>query len=144
VTQRRGRAVLALGALAIACGVAGAAIDHAVVARAEHRDALSDTTFHPLSSILRSPTPADRQAYRAQLSKTLGLTPAQDSAIDRVQTERAGEFEALRQEIRPRVDLLVSDFRTDIEKVLTDPQRVAFRKLQQRAQPQVVSNAPRP
>ncbi len=49
-------------------------------------------------------------------TRTLGR---QDSAIDSVMTTRAGEFNALREEIRPRVDLLVTTVRADIEKTLT-------------------------
>jgi Spy/CpxP family protein refolding chaperone len=47
--------------------------------------------------------------------------------------QRAGEFSALREEIRPRVERLVSDVRSDMEQVLTPPQRERFRRLQLRA-----------
>jgi Spy/CpxP family protein refolding chaperone len=43
---------------------------------------------------------------------------------------RAGEFSALREEIRPRVERLVSDVRSDMEQVLTPEQRERFRRLQ--------------
>jgi Spy/CpxP family protein refolding chaperone len=69
---------------------------------------------------------------RAQFSRELGLTPAQDSAFDAIMMERAGEFSALREEIRPRVERLVSDVRSDMEQVLTPEQRERFRKLQTR------------
>jgi hypothetical protein len=133
------RAIGVLTALVLASGVAGAAIDRMVV-RSQHTIAMFDTTFHPLSSILRSPTPADRQLYRTQLKSALDLTAAQDSAIESVLSARAGEFTALREEMRPRVDRLVTDERADIEKVLTDRQREEFRRLQQRGREQLVSN----
>lgn len=133
------RAIVALTALVLASTVAGAAIDRAVLRRERIRT-LYDTTFHPLSSILRSPTAADRLFYREQLKTALNLTASQDSAIDHVLSNRAGEFSALREEMRPRVDRLVTDERADIEKVLTDRQRDEFRRLQQRGREQLVSN----
>jgi len=48
-------------------------------------------------------------------------------------TQRAGEFSALREEIRPRVERLVADVRRDLEQVLTPDQRERFRRLQRRA-----------
>jgi hypothetical protein len=139
----RSRAILALVALVVASGFAGAAVDRAMV-RAESLDTLHDTAFHPLSSIVRSPTAADRLQYREQLKRALGLTASQDSAIDRVMSQRAGEFNALRDEIRPRVDHLVTDVRAGIENVLTERQREEFRKLQQRGRDQLVSNGQAP
>jgi hypothetical protein len=133
------KAVVALTALVVASGIAGAAIDRVVV-RSARTDVLFDTGYHPLSAVLRSPTDADRQQYREQLRRALKLTPTQDSAIDRVMLARTGEFSALRDEIRPRVDHLVTDVRADIEKVLTDRQRDEFRRLQARGREQLVSN----
>ena len=92
----------------------------------------ADTGFHPLSSVLRSPTPEERRRLRGQLSRELALTAAQDSAIDAIMMERAGEFSALREEIRPRVERLVADVRSDMEQVLTPEQRQRFRRLQLR------------
>ena len=139
----RARAITALVALVVASGFAGAAADRAIV-RATQTNAIYDTTFHPLSSILRSPTAADRLQYREQLKRALNLSAGQDSAIDRIMSERAGEFTALREELRPRVDHLVSDVRADIEGVLTDRQRNQFRALQQRGGDQLVTNGQAP
>ena len=125
-------AVLVLVALVLGSALAGAAVDRLIVRRAPRTPILGDTSFHPLSSALRSPTPAERRAIREELSRELALTPAQDSAVDAIMVERAGEFRALRDEIRPRVDRLVADVRRDLEQVLTPAQRVRFRRLQQR------------
>src|SRR5579864_70023 len=122
----RARAIIALVVLVVASAFAGAAADRAIV-RSAQTNAIYDTTFHPLSSILRSPTAADRLQYREQLKRALNLSASQDSAIDRIMSERAGEFTALREELRPRVDHLVSGVRADIEGVLTDRQRNQFR-----------------
>ena len=47
--------------------------------------------------------------------------------------QRAGQFDDLRQAIRPQVETLLGELRADIEKVLTPEQRVRYRQLQ--AQP---------
>lgn len=123
-------AALVLGATVVASVVAGIAIDRLVLKRGDPATVLPDSAFHPLSSALRSPTPAERRRIRAQLSRELALSPAQDSAFDAIMMHRAGEFSALREEIRPRVERLVSDVRSDMEQVLTPEQRERFRRLQ--------------
>jgi hypothetical protein len=125
-------AVLVLGATVAASVIAGIAIDRLLLRPGRTSAVLVDSGFHPLSSALRSPTPIERRRLRAQLSRELSLTPAQDSAFDAIMMQRAGEFSALREEIRPRVERLVSDVRSDMEQVLTPEQRERFRKLQTR------------
>jgi Spy/CpxP family protein refolding chaperone len=125
--------VLVLGATVAASVIAGIAIDRLLLRPTiDNSPTLVDSGFHPLSSALRSPTPSERRRIRAQLSRELSLTPAQDSAFDAIMMERAGEFSALREEIRPRVERLVTDVRSDMEQVLTPEQRERFRKLQTR------------
>lgn len=131
-SSSRPLAVLVISALMLGSALAGAAVDRYFVRRSTRPPILGDTTFHPLSSSLRSPTPAERRAIREELSRQLALTPAQDSAVDAIMIERSGEFRALRDEIRPRVDRLVADVRRDLEQVLTPTQRARFRQLQQR------------
>lgn len=125
-------AVVVIGAVVMASLVAGVAIDRVLLKAPAPTTMLSDTGFHPLSSTLRSPTPQERRRLRAELSQQLGLSPAQDSAFDAIMQQRAGEFSALREEIRPRVERLVSDVRSDMEQVLTPSQRERFRRLQLR------------
>jgi hypothetical protein len=125
----RAVAALLIAFVAIVGAVAGAAIDRVLVQR--KGPALVDTTFHPLSQALRVPTEADRRHLREQLSRNLGLSAAQDSVIDSIMNHRSGEFNALREELRPRVERLVLDVRADIEQVLTPEQRARFHALQQ-------------
>lgn len=125
-------AALVLAGTVVASIVAGIAIDRLLLRPAAGRTVLADTSFHPLSSALRSPTPNERRRIRSQLSRELGLTPAQDSAFDAIMMQRAGEFSALREEIRPRVERLVADVRSDMEQVLTPRQRERFRELEMR------------
>lgn len=125
-------AVVVITAIMLAGVVAGIAIDRVLLASPARARVFPDTGFHPLSSALRSPTPEERRRLRAELSRQLALTPAQDSAFEAIMMQRAGEFSALREEIRPRVDRLVSDVRSDMEQVLTPTQREKFRRLQLR------------
>src|SRR5438067_13741329 len=127
----RSLAVIVIVAIIAASVVAGVAIDR-VLLRPPVPTILTDTGFHPLSSALRSPTPEERRRLRSELTRELGLTPAQDSAFDSIMMQRAGEFSALREEIRPRVERLVSDVRSDMEQVLSPTQRECFRRLQLR------------
>jgi hypothetical protein len=126
----RAVAALLIAFVAIVGGVAGAAIDRVLVQR-RGGPTLVDTTFHPLSQALKVPTDADRRRLREQLSKNLGLSAAQDSVIDSIMNHRSGEFNALREELRPRVERLVLDVRADIEQVLTPEQRTRFHALQE-------------
>lgn len=126
----RALAVLVLCIVAVGAGLAGAAVDCMTHRPATSGIALPDTTFHPIASILRSPTEADRRAIRAELTRKLHLTPQQADTIDSIMTRRSGEFRALRAEIRPRVQQLVDRVHASIDQVLTPEQRVQFRRLQ--------------
>jgi len=128
----RSLAIIVIAAIIVASVVAGVAIDRVLLRSASAATLLADTSFHPLSSALRSPTPEERRRLRSELTRELNLTPAQDSAFDTIMMQRAGEFSALREEIRPRVERLVSDVRSDMEQVLTPAQRERFRRFQLR------------
>lgn len=130
--RARSLAIVVIVAIVAASVVAGVAIDRVVLRQPTGTTMFADTGFHPLSSALRTPTPEERRRLRLELTRELSLTPAQDSAFDAIMMQRAGEFSALREEIRPRVDRLVSDVRSDMEQVLTPPQRERFRRLQLR------------
>ena len=128
----RSLAVVVMAAIMLVGIIAGVAIDRALLTAPTQTAVFPDTGFHPLSSALRSPTPEERRRLRAELSRQLALTPSQDSAFEAIMMQRAGEFSALREEIRPRVERLVSDVRSDMEQVLTPAQREQFRRLQLR------------
>ncbi len=128
----RSLAVVVMAAIMLAGIVAGVAIDRVLLTAPARTAGFPDTGFHPLSSALRSPTPEERRRLRAELSRQLALAPSQDSAFEAIMMQRAGEFSALREEIRPRVERLVSDVRSDMEQVLTPAQRERFRRLQLR------------
>ncbi len=123
-------AVVVLCALALGSGLAGAAVERMLQHPAARSLAFPDTTFHPIESILRSPTDADRRAIRRELTQQLNLTPAQADTIDSIMSRRSGEFRALRAELRPRVQGLVDSVHESIELVLTPAQRQVFRRMQ--------------
>lgn len=127
---QRSLAVIVLCALALGSGLAGVAIDRTLLQRTGPLVTFPDTSFHPIESILRSPTEADRQAIRAELTKKLHLTPSQADTIDSIMNRRSGEFRALRAELRPRVEGLVDSVHASIEQVLTPAQRELFRRMQ--------------
>ena len=92
----RSLAIIVIAAIIVASVVAGVAIDRVLLRSASAATLLDDTSFHPLSSALRSPTPEERRRLRSELTRELNLTPAQDSAFDTIMMQRAGEFSALR------------------------------------------------
>ena len=126
-SRRRSLAALTLVAVALATGLTGAAVDRAYMRQSTR--IVGDTAFHPLSSALRTPSAADRKQIRAELSTALDLTPEQEHVIDSIMTSRSGQFEALRASIRPRVESLLTNMRSDVETVLTPDQRDKYRKL---------------
>jgi hypothetical protein len=128
MTRSKSVAIITLGLVAIGAALAGAAVDRAYVNRSMRF--VGDTAFHPISSALRTPSDADRARYRQELATALALTPAQNQAIDSILDQRAGQFEQLRADIRPRVDSLVTAVRRDIDAVLTSEQRERYRALQ--------------
>lgn len=127
---RRWLAIGVLGALVMGSALAGAAIDRLLIHEHPSAVAFPDTAFHPIESILRSPTAADRRAIRAQLTRQLHLTPAQADTIDSIMNRRAGEFRALRDAMRPRIQQLVDTVHASIEQVLSPEQRERFRRMQ--------------
>jgi hypothetical protein len=128
MTRSKTMAIVTFALVGVGCALAGAAIDRAYV---NHETRLvGDTTFHPISSALRTPSDADRQRYRSELSSSLALTPEQNRLMDSILDQRAGQFEALRNDIRPRVDSMVTAVRREIDAILTPEQRARYKTLQ--------------
>jgi hypothetical protein len=128
MTRPKTVAIATLVIVVIGSALAGAAADRAYVRKSMRL--VGDTTFHPISSALRTPSPADRQRYRAELSTALSLTADQSRRVDSILDQRASQFEALRSAIRPQVDTLLQAVRRDIDGVLTPDQRAKYRALQ--------------
>ena len=86
----------------------------------------------PLSSALRNPTAEQRRVLAGNLATELGLTPAQEDSVTAILDRRAGDYQQLRNTIRPLVDQLTTEIHTDIERVLTPEQRERYEAIQQR------------
>lgn len=125
----RSLAVLVILAVALSCAVAGAAADRMLLRSGGFTLTVPDTGYHPLSSILRSPTDDERHAMRARLASELNLSTAQAATVDSILNAHTAEFRQLREEIRPRVEQLTHSVRADVEQVLTPEQRTAYRRL---------------
>jgi hypothetical protein len=123
----RGMIVAAILAVVIGSGLAGAAIERFYIQRSTR--IVGDTSFHPISSSLRSPTVEERKQMRSELSAALTLTAEQNRIIDSILASRAGQFDALRESIRPQVQGLLTAVRADIETVLTPGQKARYRQL---------------
>jgi hypothetical protein len=139
--RSRATAIGVLFAVAIASGLAGAAADRTYVKHAMRF--VGDTGFHPISSILRAPTDAERKQFRDELAEALALTPDQSRVIDSITSSHIGQFDDLRSMMRPRIEGLVNAVRTDVEKVLTPEQRTKYRQLQGRPTTSPPGGSPR-
>jgi hypothetical protein len=127
MTRSKTVAIVTFVLVGVGSALAGAAVDRAYVYKATRF--VGDTTFHPISTALRTPSDADRRRYRAELGSALSLTAEQSRVVDSILDQRSGQFEALRAAIRPSVDTLVTAVRRDIDAVLTPAQRARYRAL---------------
>ena len=125
----RSTAIAVMCGLVVASAMAGAAADRLMLRARAGRVVLPDTGYHPLSTILRSPTPGDRQRVRDQLADELALTSVQVRTVDSILDAHTPGFDSLRDEIRPRVERLTANVRADVEQVLTPAQRESYRRL---------------
>ena len=76
---------------------------------------------------LDGPTPEQRRQRRDDMAHKLELSASQRVQLDSIMDRGALRFDALREEIRPRVQTLVNDVRNEIETVLAPDQLVKFR-----------------
>ena len=123
-------AIAVMGGLVFASVMAGVAVDRVMLRTRTTKLILPDTSFHPISTILRQPTEEERRERRDYIVAELRLTPAQTIVVDSILDARAVDFRVLREEIRPRVAHLVAEVRADVERVLTPEQRARYRRMQ--------------
>ena len=75
----RSLAIIVIAAIIVASVVAGVAIDRVLLRSASAATLLADTSFHPLSSALRSPTRSFEEGAKSTMSVlplTIGLNPS--------------------------------------------------------------------
>lgn len=122
-------AVFAFGVLA------GGAFDRHLVHGRGGRDRRDGPRFVPGQSMPIGPrTPpagADSMRRRGneQFAKALSLTPAQSSAVDSVMAQDFRSVNALREEMRPRIEAIIAGTRQRIDSLLTPAQREKYHAL---------------
>jgi hypothetical protein len=122
-------AVFAFGVLA------GAAFDRHLMHGRAGRDRRDGPRFVPGMSMPAGPrapsATADSMRRRGneQFAGALGLTPAQSSAVDSVMAQDFRSVNALREEMRPRIETIIAGTRQRIDSLLTPAQREKYHAL---------------
>lgn len=123
-------AVFAFGVLA------GVAVDrHLVHGRPGDRERRDGPRFVPGMAMPAGPrTPSagpDSMRHRGsdEFARALGLTPAQRTAVDSVMTRDFQSVNALREEMRPRIEAIIASTRQRIDSLLTPAQRDTYHAL---------------
>lgn len=129
-------ATLAMAAMFAFGILAGVALDrHLLHGRPGGRDRRDGPRFVPGMSMPSGPrpSPAGRDSMRlranAEFARALGLTPAQAATVDSVMTHDFNEVNALREEMRPRIEAIIASTRQRIDSVLTPAQREKYHAL---------------
>ncbi len=117
-------AVLVLLLVAVAGGLAGVAIDRRVLQprkfeghRFEHGPGLHG--------------PRDRE-FRNRFARELGLSPDQQTRIDSIMEHQGHELRAIRHQVQPQLDSIVSRTRRQLDSVLTPEQRKKAQEIRRR------------
>jgi Spy/CpxP family protein refolding chaperone len=122
-------AVFAFGVLA------GGAFDRHLMHSRTGRDRRDGPRFVPGLSMPSGPrTPpagADSMRRRGneQFARALGLTPTQSAAVDSVMAQDFRSVNALREEMRPRIETIIAGTRQRIDSLLTPAQREKYHAL---------------
>lgn len=116
--------------------MAGVALDrHLVHSRLEGRDRRDGPRYIPGMTMPAGPRPpmagvdSMRRRGNAEFEKALGLTPAQAAAVDSVMTQDFQAVNALREEMRPRIEAIIGGTRQRIDSLLTPAQREKYHAL---------------
>jgi Spy/CpxP family protein refolding chaperone len=121
--------VFAFGALA------GVALDrHLLHGRTEGRERRDGLRFVPGASMAGPRTPAPgvdsmRRRGNQEFANALGLTSEQAAAVDSVMRQDFQSVNALREEMRPRIDAIIAGTRQRIDSLLTPAQREKYHAL---------------
>ena len=105
---------LVLLLVGLAGGVVGVAIDRLVLYRHYGADVITEGTG---------------SGAARQLTRELGLSPAQQMQVDSIIARQMTAYDSLRHEYRPRVRALMLGTRAAIDSILTPPQRERLRAM---------------
>ncbi len=117
--QPRLRATLVVAAIAGASAIAGAAIDRTFLVHPARRGPRSGS-LTPEQDARRRSDMLDR------LTRDLGLTRAQNVAIDSIFTRTDSTLRTIRHEMQPRIQAALEQSRGEIAAHLDSAQRVKF------------------
>ena len=129
-------ATLAMAAIFAFGALAGVALDrHLLHGRRGDRDRREGPRFVPGMAMPAGPRaePAARDSMRqranAEFARALDLTPAQATAVDSVMSQDFRSVNALREEMRPRIEAIIAGTRQRIDSLLTPAQREKYHAL---------------
>lgn len=109
-------AVLVLLLVAFAGGLAGVALDRMVLLPHMFRG-------HGFGHEHGPGGPLHDREFRARIAKELGLSPEQQVRIDSIMDWRGRELRALRGQIQPTLDSIITRTRRQVDSLLTPEQR---------------------
>ena len=109
-------AVLVLLLAVFAGGLAGVALDRKVLLPHMFRGPGFGHEHGP------GGPPRDRE-FRARIAKELGLSPEQQIRIDSIMDRRGRELRAVRGQVQPTLDSIITRTRRQVDSVLTPEQR---------------------
>jgi Spy/CpxP family protein refolding chaperone len=126
----RGRMIAGLVLLltALAGGLAGVAVDRLVLL--PHMFGGRDFGPHG-----RHGPPPPNHEFRDRFAHDLGLTDDQQVRIDSIMDRQMREVRAIRRQVQPRVDSIISGARRELDAVLTPEQRLKAEALRKQHPP---------
>jgi Spy/CpxP family protein refolding chaperone len=125
------RAGLVIGAVVIASGIAGAAIDRSLMM---HRG----PQMRPDGGRRGPPQALEqgrRNAMLERMSKELSLTPAQRAGLDSIFQRTDSSLRAIRRETQPRLQQVFERSNAEVNARLDPAQREMFAKMHQKGRP---------
>lgn len=75
--------------------------------------------------------PRDRE-FRERFAREVGLSPEQQTRIDSIMDRQGREMRAVRSQVRPQVDSIISRTRRELDSVLTPEQRIKAEAIRKR------------
>jgi Spy/CpxP family protein refolding chaperone len=118
----RKRAIVILLLAALAGGLAGIALDRLVLLPRSGHGFEHGPGGHP---------PRDRE-FRRRFSRELGLSADQQERVDSIMDRRGRELRAIRRQVQPQLDSIITRTRRELDSVLTPEQRKKAEELRRR------------
>jgi hypothetical protein len=123
VINPRLRAGLVIAAVAVASGIAGAAIERTIVEHRGPRGGRGGGDRRPPSAQFEQ---RRREDALDRLTTDLSLTPAQRASLDSIFQRTDSSLRAIRRDMQPRIQQVYERSRADIDARLDSAQRAKF------------------